>query len=371
MQNQRLLSRANTILLFLFLFFGALVIGKPFFIPLSFAILISMLILPVVQWLNRRGIGNGWSIFISLILVILIMGGLIFLFSYQLSTFANDFSKMRLQFEKKVDILQGWIQGRFHVEPEKQMNYLRGKIGQTADQAAGVATDFVIATTGTLFNVASVFIYVFFILLYRGKLKKFILRVTPPENHKKAEVILSETSSVTQRYLTGVIIVISILSVMNSIGLLIVGLEHAIFFGILAAILNIVPYVGVLIGSSFAILYTLFTHDSFGEAVAVAIVFMINQFIENNFLTPNIVGSKVQLNPLAAIFALVIGGFIWGIAGMIIFIPFLGIVKIIFSRIDSLNSLSILIEDEEDEKEASLKKKKLLNIIQLIKRKKK
>lgn len=172
------------------------------------------------------------------------------------------------------------------------------------------------------------------------------------DNHEIANSITEQISKVTQQYLIGVLLVIIILAVLNTTGLLIIGIKHAVFFGVLAAILNIVPYIGVLVGSLFPIIMALLTKDSIWSAVAVAGVFAFNQFLENNFLTPNITGSQVKINPLAAIMALIVGGMIWGVAGMILFIPFIGIAKILFDNIQSLKPLGYLIgEDDNGEKE--------------------
>jgi predicted PurR-regulated permease PerM len=171
--------------------------------------------------------------------------------------------------------------------------------------------------------------------------------ITPSEDHEKVKKITTQISQVTQQYLSGVIIVVMILAVLNSIGLLIIGIKQAIFFGSLAGLLNIIPYIGVLIGSLLPIIVALLTKDSFGPAIAVAAVFAFNQFLENNFLTPNIVGGKVKVNPLATIMALLIGGYLWGVAGMILFIPFLGIAKIIFDNIEGLQPYGYLIGDED------------------------
>jgi predicted PurR-regulated permease PerM len=212
-------------------------------------------------------------------------------------------------------------------------------------------TSILSATTGTLATISIISIYIFFFMYYREKFQRFFMMITPANEHSKVNNIITQISLVTQQYLSGVLIVIVILSVLNSVGLLIIGIRQAIFLGCLAGLLNIIPYIGVLIGSLLPILVALLTKDGLGPAIAVAGVFAFVQFLENNFLTPNIVGGKVKINPLASIIALLIGGSLWGVAGMILFIPFLGIAKIIFDNIEGLRPYGYLIGDESDTEE--------------------
>ena len=155
----------------------------------------------------------------------------------------------------------------------------------------------------------------------------------------------------TRQYLTGVVTVMAILSVLNSIGLLILGIPHAIFFGVLASVLNIIPYIGVWIGSGLPMIMALITKNSLIYPVGVIVVFVVTQFLDNNFLTPRITGSQVKLNALATIGIIIIGNMVWGVSGMILFIPLLGIAKILFDNVDMLKPFAILIgEDDEPKK---------------------
>ena len=134
------------------------------------------------------------------------------------------------------------------------------------------------------------------------------------------------------------------------IGLLALGIDHAIFFGILSGVLTIIPYVGIIIGALFPVLMALITKDSIWYAIGVVIVFFTVQFFEGNFITPRITGSKVSINALAAIIALLIGGKILGIAGMILAVPAIGVLKILLSHSEHLKPFVILLEDANGKK---------------------
>jgi predicted PurR-regulated permease PerM len=149
--------------------------------------------------------------------------------------------------------------------------------------------------------------------------------------------------NVVKNYIMGLLLVMAIIAALNTVGLLILRIEYAFFFGALAALLNIIPYLGIIIGSILPIMMALLTKDSIWYAVGVAGVFTAVQFLEGNFITPHIVGSKVSVNPLAAIIALIIGGILWGPAGMILSIPFTAITKVILDNIEPLEPFGFLL----------------------------
>jgi predicted PurR-regulated permease PerM len=354
--KQPLLYKATLLFLFAFLLIGGLHFASEFLIPLSFALLLSMLMLPVAKFLERIGCSRGISSFICLLFIIVILSGIIFILSYQIIGFAENFSLMKSTCIKKFDHFQNFIEQKFHYSSEKQIFFFKDRIAKMAESADGFAKSFVMGTTGTISSLLLVFICIFFFMLYREKFKTFMFKIVPIESHLKTRAIIEETSHLTQQYITGVSIVILILSVLNSIGLMLVGVPNAIFFGCLAAMLIIIPYIGTLIGSSFPILFSLLTQTSSNSAIGAICVFAFTHLLESNFLTPNIVGSKIKINPLATIMALVVGGFLWGIAGMILFIPFLGILKIIFDKIETLQPYGYLIGDESKPEPTTLEK---------------
>ncbi len=137
--------------------------------------------------------------------------------------------------------------------------------------------------------------------------------------------------------------VIGILAILNTTGLFIIGLEHAIFFGVFASLLAVIPYIGIIIGSLPPLLYAFLLTDSLLNPLLVIAVFSIVQFLEGNFITPRIVGSKVSINPFVALIALIIGGQLWGIAGMILFVPLIGILRVIFEEIEELRPYGYLL----------------------------
>jgi putative heme transporter len=207
-----------------------------------------------------------------------------------------------------------------------------------------------IKTGSTLTTLVQIPIYIFLILIYREKFKEFFLALLPRNELKWKK----DVEKIVQSYLSGLFLVTLIAAFLNTIGLLILGIDHAIFFGIVSGVLTIIPYVGITIGSLFPILMALITKDSIWYAVGVISVFAVVQFLEGNFITPRITGSKVRINALAAIIALLIGGKVMGIPGMILSIPLLGICKILLSYSKRLKPFIILIEDKEEPKKTEV-----------------
>jgi predicted PurR-regulated permease PerM len=199
------------------------------------------------------------------------------------------------------------------------------------------------ATFNTLFSFFIMPVYVFFLLYYRDKFKNFFLMLVPASRHAVAERIIGDVNTVTIRYMTGVFIVVSILVIVNSLGFLIIGLDYAILLGVIAAVMNFIPYYGTIIGYSFPFLFALLMMDSPSYAFWVVIQFIIVQFSENNILTPNIVGSHVNINPFMIILAITLGGVIWGVPGMFIAVPVVTVVRVLGENIDELSPLGYLL----------------------------
>lgn len=341
------LSRFALILFTGFLFFGALYYASVFLIPVGYAAVLAMLMLPVARMLEKWGLYRAFTTIICLFIIIIIFAAFVYLFSTQLISFSQDLPAIKAGLDKQLQELQLYIQSKTDVSPERQISYLRSQSSSFFNSTGQYLSNILIATTDTLAKIGLVIIYIFFFLYYRSKFKTFILKIVKEEKSDRAKEIIKNTSVVTQQYLGGKLIVTVILAVFNSVGLIIIGLDNAIFWGVFGALLNIIPYIGTFLAGLFPTMVALITYDTLGIPIAVASIFIGGQFIENNFLTPFIIGSKVDLNPLFTIMAIIIGGILWGVSGLILFIPFLGIAKVIFDNVPHLKPFGYLIGDEK------------------------
>ncbi len=329
---------------------ATLVIARQFLIPLVFAMLLSFLLLPISSFLERKGLHRAVAILISLVVAFIVIGGLMYFLYYQIRTFADDGPLLKEKLNEKMVELQKFISTKFKVSQWEQDKWLKKQTTNMMESGGQYITNVFAFTGNILAGVVVLPIYIFFMAMYRDKIKKFICKVTPNEKDSHVMNVASKTAKVSQKYIKGLLIDISILAVLNSTGFLILGIDYAILLGVLAAILNLIPYVGVLIGSIFPVMIALLTKDSTSVAFGALGVCLVVQFLDNNFLTPKIVGSSVSINPLATLIAIIAGGMLWGIAGMILFIPLLGMMKVIFDSFPLSQPFGYLIGEEEEMK---------------------
>jgi predicted PurR-regulated permease PerM len=357
------LKKISQLFILVFMIIAGLHYAKSFLVPIVIAGLLALLLLPVNRFLERKGMNRIFTIFISLLIILIVISTVITLFFSQVINLGEDIPFIKQKISERFIQVQREIQSMTRISTERQLEYLEGQYSNMLDSSTDLLREIFVGFTGGLALFGLIFVYIFFFLLYRSKIKIFILKIFPLESHRKIEEILNRIKDLIQHYLSGILIELSILGALNSIGLLIIGVKQPFFFGYLAALLNIIPYVGVLIGSIFPIIMALIFKDSIWAAVAVAGVMSFNQFVDNNFLTPKIVGSHVRINPLVTIMAIVAGGILWGIPGMVLFIPLLGILKIICDHIDPLKPLGYMLGDEEEEKKVKMKKERIENVI--------
>jgi predicted PurR-regulated permease PerM len=136
-----------------------------------------------------------------------------------------------------------------------------------------------------------------------------------------------------------------IIAFLETVTLLFLGIEYALLLGIVGALLNLIPYIGGIVSVALPMMVALVTKSSGWYAMYVLIIYYIIQLIDNNYIVPKIVASKVKINALFSIIAVIIGNALWGIPGMFLSIPLLAIVKLIFDHIDSLKPWGFLLGD--------------------------
>ncbi len=328
-----------------------LVLAKNVLIPFVVSIFFMYLLYPVVWRIEKQGINRVISILSVIILAIVIIGGITLFTTIRLSDTAINIKELKDQVSTKIDSLQGFLDARFGMHVSLTDRYLKQASDNIFSSWETRITDFFSATSIILFQIGILPVFTFFLLYYRTKSAYFILRLSGRKNRAKALFIMRETSNIATRYVGGILTVVLILAILNSLGLYIIGVPHAIMLGILAALLNLIPYIGTFIGGLIPVLYVLFTYNNpFETILQIIIMFVIVQFIENNLLTPNIVGNNVKINPLAIILSLLIANIIWGVAGMLIVVPCLAIAKIIMRNIDGMKPFAYLISDRGMEK---------------------
>jgi predicted PurR-regulated permease PerM len=326
-----------------------MIYAKPFLVPIFFAGLLSLLLLPVSKKIQRFIPNEVFSILLSLLLFLVIICSVSYFITTQVSNIIADYDLIESRIKVKTHTLQASLNLYTGMDEKEQAAWFDKESEQLLKSGFQKGTSLLLSVGNFVFGLTLVMIYTFFLQLYRGKIKLFILSMIDESEYEKAQNVIHKVQSLVLHYITGLCIALSIIGVMNAIGLTLLGIEHGIFLGLLAGFLNIIPYIGSFIGAGLPIIMALIYKDSLLYPVGVLAIFMFNQFIDNNITTPNIVGGYVRLNSLATIFIVILGGMIWGVAGMVLFIPLLGIFKILCDHIDSLKPLSILLSDDESE----------------------
>ncbi|NBC02486.1 MAG: AI-2E family transporter [Bacteroidetes bacterium] len=339
-----------------------MVIAKSVIVPILFSVFFAILLLPVSQWLERFKIPRVLSSFGAILFGIILFSTILFFFYSQMTDFAQDADMFVERLNEMMASVNSFLGDYFAIESirldqvtQTLINFVRENVGSITQQIGGAAS--------TLTSVLLVPIFVFLILLLRDILKNFLLRAFGQGNsgqEKKVTTIIANVKSTVQNYITGVLIVIGILSVLYSILLSVIGVDHAIFFGVFAGMMNIIPFIGPLFGSILPILYALITMDSLFYPLIILLGFYVIQLFEGNLITPVIVGSQVSMNALVTLLLLVVGAQIWGLSGMILFIPIGAIVKVICDEIDQLNHYGYVMgrtTDDKSEERSILAKK--------------
>jgi predicted PurR-regulated permease PerM len=275
--------------------------------------------------------------------------GISIFFAGEISKLASDFPSLKNQALDNVNQMSMFIEDNFGIETYQQKSWIREQVSNIFTSGSQLLNDLLNATAGTFFKLFILPVFVFYLLYYRDRFNFFVMRIVPPAEKIRTNKILEEVSFVSQRYLGGAFVVVMILSVLNSAGLYIIGLKYAILFGVISAFFNFIPYFGTWIGAFFPFMFALLTGDTPNLALWVLAFFAVIQFTENNILTPNITGGYVRLNPFITILGLIAGGMVWGVAGMLLVIPFLASVKIIFENYESTKALAFLLARPENE----------------------
>lgn len=314
---------------------------------ISFSILFSLLLFPLCNQLEKWKFPRTAAISISLLISTAILASLIVLVFMQIANFSDDFPTFQKKGTDMINHIQLWASKNFHISRKKQVAEFRNHSLSLLQNSGTIITNFLSSMANSLSSALLVPILTFFFLLYRDFFRKFFYRVFGIKHRKRIDLVCLKIYKVVQGYLVGLMSVILIVAILNTIGLVALGIDYAIFFGTLAAFLLLIPYVGIMIGSLLPILLALLTKDSYLYAVGVAGVFLFVQFLEGNFITPHIVGSKVSVNPLAAMIGLVLGGQLWGISGLVLALPFIAIMKVIFDHVDTLKPYGYLLGEAE------------------------
>lgn len=348
MQHNPLL-RYVLIVLAILLTVVALYFGQRILLILIFPAIFAFVLLPITQRMEKWGFPRWLSSTLSTLLLVLLLGGLIAFIGTRVVSFKDKLPAHQERIDTKVEKVQGFVSNHLDVSYSEQIELMDQQLRAVSKEGGKLAIDTFSWTGEFLSNIVLIIIVLLLMLMYRKRFRQFLTEIS--KGHKVPVLdIVQKISSLTREYLKGMGLVILILAVLNSTGFLILGLDHAILLGISSALLTIIPFIGTFIGGLLPLAMAFLTKDSLMYPLAVFGIINLSQFLEGNFITPKVVGSSVSLNPLASILALAAGGMLWGVAGMVLAIPLMGMFKILCDAIPGLQPYGFLLGEKKDRK---------------------
>lgn len=322
-------------------------LGQSILAPFFLAFLLAMLFVPISNFMEKKfRFSRGLSSIFSVLIMVLIICGLGYFFTSQLANFSEDIPKLSQQFETVFHNIQVWVSKTFNLQINKQFEYINeafNKLLSSTGLILGFTFSIFSSGIGFLFFCLLFFI---FILNYRRVLNTFIINVFDAKHELKVQEIVTEIQMMTKKYITGLLIQVVIVSILSSLMLTILGVKYAILLGVLTGLLNVIPYIGVLI----SLIISMFIAFATGEPITclyVAIGYIAVHAIDGNLVLPFVVGSKVKINALFSFIGILVGEHLWGISGMFLCIPAMAIFKIIFERIEPLKPWGKLLGEDE------------------------
>ncbi|MFD0794318.1 AI-2E family transporter [Mucilaginibacter litoreus] len=338
---------------------GYLVIAaKELLDPLIFGFLFAILLLPVSYFFERKcRLPRSASSFISILLLVGFVGGVLYLVGNQISGIANDWPMLKRQVDQSIGDLHQWVENAFHINAHKQMVY----VNNTAKKIMASGTEVLGTTFGAVSSLMLFYVFIliftFFILFYRRLLLTFLINVFSGDSKAIVMDIVENIQKILRQYIFGLMIEMVIVATMAITVFWIIGIKYAVLLGLIVGLFNIIPYIGIFSALLLSTLVT-FATGSISQTLTTAVSVVVIHAIDANFLLPAIVGSKVRLNALISFIGIVIGEMLWGLSGMFLSIPVIAIFKIIFDRIESLKPWGYLLGGDYEYKESAQEKMK-------------
>ena len=335
--------KAPLVLLGLALVVLTLHLAADLIFPLLFAAIFAIMLHPVEQWLLRHRVPPLLAIGLTVVLGVAALLGLLYFIYVEATHLSSQLPMFRTKLLATTQLLVQWLNTR-GLTTQKLLSY----VNEASSRAAGLLGGTLTAVSGLLVVATLIPVYIFLLFLYQHRLVDFLTQVFSGQRRDSGVVeVLRESKAAIQSYMIGLLIEGGIVAVLNVVGLLVLGIPYALLLGVLGALLNFIPYIGGLIAILLPVLMAFVTKPGYGYPLGVVAVYMAIQFIDNHFLIPRIVASKIKVNALVAIVGVLVGNAIGGVAGMFLALPIIAILKIIFDRIESLRPWGQLLGDEE------------------------
>jgi len=333
------------------LLIGALfVIASDIIMPVLMAFFISIMLVPIYRFLRKYKVPEALAIVLPILMVVIFVGAIAWFFSSQVGTLVQDFPQIKKNVSLHLHSLSEWISRVSHYSTTEQIAFINKKSNDLLSMAGGMASGAAVTLSSVFVFVGLLPIYIYLLLFYKDILLRFIFMWFKTEDHPKVKDAIYETESIIKSYLVGLLIQVTYMTVLLGGILMLLGIKHALLIGVIFAILNLIPYVGALLGNIIGVLLTLTASATLGPVITVLAVIAGVQFLDNNILMPRIVGSKVKINAFVSILGVIVGGSMAGVSGMFLSMPLIAVLKVIFDRTDMFKQWGVLFGDERPTK---------------------
>lgn len=334
-------------LLSLTLIIALLYVGHTIIVPVLMSLLFAILLRPVVRFLNvKLRFPHVIAVLVAVVIFVLLIAGIVLFVSNQVGAISEDWDTIKGNLEKHYHHLQKWVKQTLNLSYKEQEKYIKQATNGSMTGQSTIVGNTISNFTEVVLAAVLIPFYTFLILLYRNLFMRFLSKVVGAKNQEKLQEILFNVKIAIQSFLVGLLFEMGIVSTLTTIGYMIIGVPYALLLGVITGLLNLIPYVGILLAGVLSIIATLTISTDFSSVLGVVVINVIVQLIDNNLIVPLVVSSKVRINAIVSVVSIVVGGAIAGVAGMFLAIPLLAIMKVIFDRIEALEPWGYLIGDD-------------------------
>lgn len=338
-------NRLSLLVSLQYLVLGSVVLyfGRDLLIPISFALLISFVLYPLCAWMESKGLGRMTAIVINIAILVTLMLAVVLLLSKQFFDFLLEWPTLQVKMKISFERLSETMVNTYGISHDKQMSWLSQASDQTARSLMGLVQKTISFSAFSMMMLILIPVYTVLILYYRQLWVDVLFRLFPEEKKESIVQILLLSIQAYYNFIKGMGLVYLIVGVLNSFGLLLLGVPHAILFGCIASVFTFIPYVGIIFGSLLPIAMAWITYDSIWYPVGIVVIFTTVQYLEANLIFPLAVSNRLNVNTMAILISIFVGGILWGVAGMILFVPFIGILKLVADKNTNLKTISLAL----------------------------
>ena len=338
-------AKVSIFLVGLIAFLAIMYIAKSIIVPIVFAVIIAILLHPVVNFFVRLKINRVLAILLTMLITFLVIAAFGAVLLSQASRFGESWPALVGKFTSILNQTISDAADYFDKDPQKIHDWITKTQGEIVNVSTAAIGQSIVVLGNGLVILFLIPFYIFMILFYQPILIEFVRMISGSKYQSHVKGMVSQIKTVIQRYLVGLFIEAVLMAAMNTAALLILGIEYAFILGILAALLNVIPYIGGIIAVAMPMIVALVTKPTPWYAFYVLAAYYFIQLIDNHYIVPYIVASKIKINALFSVIVVLVGNAIWGIPGMFLSMPLLAIIKLICDHIEPLKPWGFLLGD--------------------------